>query len=546
MDGADAGVAFEAAFDLYDVLPIALVAVGAALAAAIARAGLRRRRPRAGATLVDADGAAWAGADGALGGDLRAEVVDAAAGEPGAVVGEAGVNGAPSTAGGAGSVWRSMRALGNGRFALLWVGQTISRIGDFVYEIVLAWWILEITGSGAVMGSVLIVTFLPVAIFTLVGGAVVDRVPRVPVMFISDLVRAVAVLGVAAWAYAGHLTLWPVYALGILFGVGNAFFNPAYFALVPELVDEADLPSANALTSMSFQLGRVVGPAIGGLIVAAGGTQLGLLLNGLSFVVAAALLGPLLGLRRGGQRARGAAAADVAPAGPGAPDVGSAPVDAVRAGIEVAGATDAAPAAPAGWLADIRAGFAVVAASPIVRTGIAVNALAAACLVGPFLVAMPFLIEERFDADPRVLGFLLAVFPVGFLLGSLWGGRHDKLPHRGRIMYGGIGLAAVMLAIYGLPVPLYVLAAAALVNGFSLELTGLAWVGLLQDHIPGDKLGRVASLDQLAGFITTPIAFAIAGWTTDAFGAAPTFLAGGLLAAALAAAALAVPAVWRA
>lgn len=528
MDGADAGVVFEAAFELLDILPIALVLAAVALALAVARTGWRRGgRPSGGAALIDADGAAWAGADGALGGDLRAAVAVGGAGGGAAGEGDVadGVGGGVA-GGGAGGVWRSMRALRNRRFALLWVGQTISRIGDFVYEIVLAWWILEVTGSGAVMGSVLIVTFVPVALFTLVGGAVVDRVPRVPVMFVSDVVRAVAVLGVAAWAYADQLTLWPVYALGILFGVGNAFFNPAYFALVPELVDEADLPSANALTSMSFQLGRVVGPAIGGLIVAAGGTQLGLLLNGLSFVLAAALLAPLLAIRR-------------------------APAGAAAAGSEVAvgdaaAEPGAAAVAPRGWLADIREGFAVVTGSPIVRTGIVVNALAAACLVGPFLVAMPFLIEERFDADPRVLGFLLAVFPVGFLLGSLWGGRHDKLPHRGRIMYGGILAAAVMLAVYGLPVPLYVLAAAALVNGFSLELTGLAWVGLLQDHVPGDKLGRVASLDQLSGFVTTPIAFAVAGWTTDAFGAAPTFLVGGLLAAALSAAALAVPAVWRA
>lgn len=523
MDGADAGVVFEAAFELLDILPIALVLAAVALAVAVARTGWRRGgRPSGGAALVDADGAAWAGADGALGGDLRAAVTVGGAGvdTAGERDGADGVGG--TVAGGAGGVWRSMRALRNRRFALLWVGQTISRIGDFVYEIVLAWWILEVTGSGAVMGSVLIVTFVPVALFTLVGGAVVDRVPRVPVMFVSDVVRAVAVLGVAAWAYADQLTLWPVYALGVLFGVGNAFFNPAYFALVPELVDEADLPSANALTSMSFQLGRVVGPAIGGLIVAAGGTQLGLLLNGLSFVLAAALLAPLLAIRRAPARAM------------------------AEAGAEGAIVGDGAGGPPRGWLDDIREGFAVVTGSPIVRTGILVNALAAACLVGPFLVAMPFLIEARFDADPRVLGFLLAVFPVGFLLGSLWGGRHDKLPHRGRIMYGGILAAAVMLAVYGLPVPLYVLAAAALVNGFSLELTGLAWVGLLQDHVPGDKLGRVASLDQLAGFVTTPIAFAVAGWTTDAFGAAPTFLVGGLLAAALAAAALAVPAVWRA
>lgn len=441
---------------------------------------------------------------------------------------------APTAPSGRGAL-RALRALRNRRFALLWTGQTVSRIGDFVYQVVLAWWVLEVTGSATVMGTVLIVTFLPTAVFTIIGGAVVDRVPRLAVMLASDALRAVAVLGVAAWAYAGHLTLWPIYALGLLFGVADAFFNPAYFALVPETVDEADLPSANALTSMSFQLGRVVGPVIGGLIVAAGGVKLGLTINGLSFVIAAMLLVPLL------RRAAGRAAADEAAAGASGP-VGDADVG--DEGAPPAAAAGEAP--PGGMLADVREGFAVVAGSPIIRTGIVVNALAAACLVGPFLVAMPFLVAERFDKDPRVLGFLLAFFPIGFVLGSLWGGRHDRLPHRGRVMYGGLAVAAVMLALYGLPVPLPVLATAALVNGFALELTGLAWTGLLQDLVPSDKLGRVASLDQLAGLVTIPIAFAAAGFATEHAGAASTFLIGGALAAGLAAVALAIPAVWRA
>ncbi len=518
MDGARAGIAIEPIFDHLDVLPIALAVAAVALTVTVGRAVVRPQ----------------VGGGGAL---------------------------------------RSLRALGNRRFTLLWIGQTVSRIGDYVYEIVLAWWILELTGSGAVMGSVLIVSFLPVALFTIIGGAVVDRVSRLGVMLVSDVVRAVAVLGVAAWAYAGHLELWPIYALGLLFGVGNAFFGPAYFALVPELVDEKDLPSANALTSMSFQLGRIAGPVIGGLIVVAGGTELGLLLNGLSFVVAAAFLVPLIGRMR--RVATPDATADattdatVEPATalvvqpgsdatamirdalePAIAEVGSGDGDGVLVvgsggdGSDGGGGIDGSQRPH--WLDDVREGYAVVAGSPIVRTGILVNAVAAACLVGPFIVAMPFLVDERFDGDPRVFGFLLAFFPIGFVLGSLWGGRHDKLPHRGRIMYGGIALAAAMLALYGLPVPLYVLAAAALVNGFCLELTGLAWVGLLQDHIPGDKLGRAASFDQLAGFITVPIAFAAAGWATDLYGAAPTFLVGGLLAAVLAVGALAIPAVWRA
>ena len=105
-------------------------------------------------------------------------------------------------------MFAALRALRHRRFAFLWAGQTLSRIGDFVYQIVIAWWVLEETGSAAVMSAVLIVTFLPVAVFTLIGGVVVDRVSRPWLMLVSDLVRAAAVLGVAGLAATDRLEIW--------------------------------------------------------------------------------------------------------------------------------------------------------------------------------------------------------------------------------------------------------------------------------------------------------------------------------------------------
>jgi MFS family permease len=402
----------------------------------------------------------------------------------------------------------AFRALGHRGFALVWTGQTVSRVGDSVYQVVIAWWVLEETGSAAVMGTVFIVTFLPVALASLAGGVVVDRLPRVPIMLVSDILRAVAVLGMAGLAAQDRIELWMVYALGLLFGVSDAFFQPAYFALVPELVPEEDLPSANALTSMSFQLGRVVGPALGGIILAAGGSTTGLFVNGLSFVVSAAFLLPLT-FRRW------------RPAG------------------------EAAPRPRTHWQEELREGVATIARVPILWTGLTVSAVSGALLVGPFLVALPFMVAERFDQDPRVFGFLLACFPVGFILGSLWGGRQPRLRHRGRLMFGGVAVAGVMLALYGLPVPLAVLVLAALANGFGLELFGLASVITTQDLVPNERLGRVASLDQLAGWIATPIALALAGWGTGVVGATTVILVGGGAAAGLALLPLALPAIWR-
>ena len=392
-------------------------------------------------------------------------------------------------------MFAALRALRHRRFAFLWAGQTLSRIGDFVYQIVIAWWVLEQTGSAAVMSAVLIVTFLPVAVFTLIGGVVVDRVSRPWLMLVSDLVRAAAVLGVAGLAATDRLEIWMVYALGLLFGIADAFFQPAYFALVPELVPEEDLTSANALTSLSFQLGRVLGPAMGGFIVATGGTVLGLFVNGGSFALSALLLLPLLVGAQAPQREPGEAQSH--------------------------------------WRQDLREGMDTVRGQPILVLGLLAGALAAAFLVGPFLVSMPFMVGERFGADSRVYGFLLACFPVGFVASAAADSSGAN----------GMALAAVALTLFGLPLPLAAMAGLALINGFSLELAGMAWTLLLQEHVPAEQLGRVASLDQLLSWTLTPVAFAAAGWATEHWGPGPAFVAGGSAAALVCLAALLHPAV---
>src|SRR5919199_6329999 len=109
------------------------------------------------------------------------------------------------------------RSLTYRSFALVWSGQTISRTGDFIYQVALAWWVLERTGSPSVMGTVLICSFAPMLLFLLVGGVAVDRLPRLPLMLASDLLRGVVVLLVAVLAAAHNLEIWHVYLASLIF-----------------------------------------------------------------------------------------------------------------------------------------------------------------------------------------------------------------------------------------------------------------------------------------------------------------------------------------
>lgn len=464
-----------------------------------------------------------------------------------------------------------MRALRQRPFALLWTGQTLSRLGDFVYEVALAWWVLEATGSAAVMGSVLVVTFLPMLLLLLVGGVAVDRFHRPRLMIASDLARALVVLGVAALAFADRLEVWHVFVAALVFGLADAFFQPAYAALVPQLVPEADLPSANSLTSVSAQAGRIAGPALGGLIVAALGAPLAFGINGLSFLASTAFLLPLATWRAGTHVSSGAgedaeplppeptlfeavdpaatlhealahAPAAATPATPAPSEIPSEPgiaSDAVDSeaeprALDSEAEPGSAPGGLAGFWAEVREGWGTVAASPILWLTIAVMAVSNVTLAGPYSVSMPFLVDEVIGGGPRTLGFLYACFPVGYLVAAVWLGARTRLRRRGAALYLGLALAGLMLAVFGFAPPLYVLAAAAFVNGFALELAGLAWVNTLQERVPNDLLGRVSSIDSLGSFALLPLGFALAGWATDAFGPDTVFVVGGLTTALVA------------
>jgi MFS family permease len=396
------------------------------------------------------------------------------------------------------------RALRHRTFALLWLGQTFSRVGDFIYEIALAWWVLQKTGSAQTMSLVLIFAITPSIVFSLIGGVAVDRLPRLAFMLGSDVARGLVVTVVAVLGLAGLLEVWHIFTASLVFGLVDAFFQPAYAALIPQLVPEADLPSANSLTSLSLSLGRVVGPALGAGLVAMRGIESAFVLNAASFFISTLFL--LFLIRTDLPK-------------PKRPDSQSNVLD------------------------DLKQGFASVLAAPLLWISIVVFALTNITLAGPYSVALPFLVKDNLHASVEVLGWLYAIFPLGYIAGGLWLGSLPKLRQRGWLMHGGTVIAAIMLGLFGLLPPLWVLVVAAFINGAALEAGHLVWTNTLQEKVPNDQLGRVASIDNLGSFALLPLGFALAGWATTTFGAPLVFIVGGGFTALVSVLALAHPAI---
>jgi MFS family permease len=383
------------------------------------------------------------------------------------------------------------RAFTNRSFLLLWSGQMVSCLGDSLLTIALAWWVLQKTGSATAMGIVLICSTVPMILFLLFGGVAVDRFPRVRLMLASDLLRGGVMGLIAVLAFLQWLALWHILVLSVIFGVADAFFSPAYTALLPDLVSSELLPSANSLRSISTQAAQFLGPAVAAGIITFDGTPLAFALDGISFALSAACLGAL-------------------------PQTSVLHLPAKK---------------EKGVLQDMYTGISTVLHSPWLWVTLVIASVSTIFLVGPSEAALPLLVKQRFGTQVGFYALLTSLSALGSVMAAFWLGHLKRLRRRGLLTYGAWLLASLALLTMGLPLPVVVVSVASFIQGAALEVLGLAWMNSLQEFVPADLLGRVSSIDYLVSSAFLPIGFGLAGILADRLGASLIFVLGGAIAA---------------
>ena len=172
-------------------------------------------------------------------------------------------------------------------FFLLWQGQMVSCLGDVLYLIALDFWVLDVTGSTALMGALSALTMLPRIILGPFAGVFVDKWKRKNVIIFTDLIRGIVITSVGILALMGYIQVWMVFVIGILSGVCQAFFGPAVSALRPEIVNESRIIKANSVTSIADSGMNILGSVVGGVLYVAIGAPYMFLANGISFLFSA-------------------------------------------------------------------------------------------------------------------------------------------------------------------------------------------------------------------------------------------------------------------
>jgi MFS family permease len=394
---------------------------------------------------------------------------------------------------------RLTQALHSQAFAWFWLGQSASTLGDGAFTMALAVTIYQLTGSSLVMGLFLMAQIIPELLFTLFGGVAADRLPRRLLLLCADSGRALAVLGIAALAWLQLLQLWHLFVLAVLFGLCRSFFNPAYSAITPDLVSKEHLSSANALIELSSQVGNFLGPLLGaGFIALAGGsTSVAFAFDGLTFVLSVC---SLLALR-------------------------SLPHPAPKPAVELT-------SGPNAIFLDIRDGFRTILNSTWLRWSLLAATFGLVAYTGAMAVALPRLVFAVYGNGPWLLAAITTSAGIGAVAGAIFVGQ-VRLRHRGIIAFLAYVLSGLALIAFSLPfaqnMAIFVALPAACGVGFGMNTMQMIWANLLYELVPNEKLGRVASVDQLGARGMLPIGYVLSGWLSDHFGPASVFLLGGLL-----------------
>jgi MFS transporter, DHA3 family, macrolide efflux protein len=377
------------------------------------------------------------------------------------------------------SLWR------NRTFLALLSGQAISVIGDGFHSVALGLWVLQTTGSATAMATIMSVRVLTTILLGSFAGAVVDRVDRRRLMIAMNVVRFGVVAVIALLMAGGRTGMLPIVVLTGALAVCGNFFGPAFQASLINIVRKEDIQKATGVLQVTNTLGQVVGPFLGGTLVATTSGALALTVDAVSFLAGALFIwagGSFASPRR-------------------------------------------ASAGKASIFGDMREGFGLIRRNPLILSLVSV-APPLNFFGNAFGLLLPVVAVRVWMVSPTEFGAIEAIFPLGFALGAaMVMMMAAKIRRRGwwiitGIFFAGVGATLVPLSPT-VPVALPLMA----FTGFAISICNVMLPVIMQHEVPAEMQGRVfGTLNSLTS-IASPVAMMLAGLLADKFD--PVLLAAG-------------------
>lgn len=402
-------------------------------------------------------------------------------------------------------------------FTWLWAGQSLSRLGDSLLNVILPMLVYTSTGSTVAMGTTMALFMAPQVLLLPFAGLLADRVPRVPMMMVTDLVRLLLMGSAGVLVFEHQLGLWLLNAFVIVYGAMESLFQPAYSAVRAEVFTPDIRNAANSLTQITTQLAQLLGPAIAGLLITLSSNAVGLWVDSSTFLISLISLS-FLRINR---------------------------VKGTTLGHTDPNMRTDQPAGVRHFMKELGAGYAELRKHSWLWMTILAFAVVNIATVGSISILLPWLIKVKLAYPAAVYGFVTSGFGVGALATALIFAQRSHWRHRGILAYSGVAItgAGLLSMAWVSSIPLLLVSGAT--AGAGMTLFGLIWEGSLQELVHPDKYGRVSSLDMLGSWALLPLGFLGTGWLADKVGGLPTLLLEGTVTCVIAVGMLFIPAIRR-
>jgi MFS family permease len=356
-------------------------------------------------------------------------------------------------------------------FRLMFIGACISSVGTWMQNLAQAWLVLDISKSPFYLGLDAFLAGIPVFLLSILGGVVADRVERRRVLLISQYIQMASAFILTLLLLFHVVRIWQILCLSFVCGTAQSFGGPAYSALIPTLVKKEDMPNAIALNSIQFNLARVLGPAIGGVVLARLGSVWCFGLNGLSF------LAPVISLT-------------------------------------ILTTRYLPPKTGESVLASLKQGFGFIRRQGAMETLIFLAFIMTA-LGFPMMTFLPWFARTTFQGGPWTFTLFMCSSGVGAVAGSLLVAWMGNAPHKGRIALMSLVWLGVGISVFALSTNLVLSCIVLFLTGIGLMTVFANVNSLVQLITPNEMRGRVMSVYNAAFRGGMPMGNLMTGWLVD-------------------------------
>ena len=379
-------------------------------------------------------------------------------------------------------------------FALLWTGMAVSFVGDGIYTIAIAWQTYDLSNSPSSLAAVGIAWSLPQMVLLLGSGVLSDRLDRRHLMIAGDAIRGAAICAIGVLSILDVLTMPRLIALVVVYGAGQAIFGPAFSSIVPTIVPDDLLVQANSLGQFVRPVAwTLIGPVVGGLLVAGLGSGWAFIADAGTFAFSAAMIVAI----RTRPRER--------------------PLE----------------GRPSAW-EDLKEGFRYVRSKTWLWVAMVAATVSLLATWGPWEVLVPYVVRNDLGGSAASLGLVFGAGGVGSVAVAIAMGQRGRLPRRAvTMLYLTWAIGMLMTAGFGIVTRLWEAMLVAFVAETCITFLIVIWVTLVQRLVPSELLGRVSSLDWMISTAGVPLSFALIGPLSDAIGVDATLIAAGVLGAAI-------------